>query len=235
MNSTKSASLSSTQPRNGHKVSQRGLLSIAMLLVSAGALTIAFLGGARLILDIFGEGLMNSLDGIGAKAFVISLAYVAGWLTAMVAIRLYGNLILPLIIKLFMCGCLTGVCVLHMMILQRLDMQGYDMPHYWAYLMVVAAGRGAMVGLHLIIENHDLRPFSIPLLIVSLIQLGLIVFRYVFTETADTSFLWKDLLFFFAMTAFSIFMLVHFGLLAPLRIQLTNYFDSNGRVIRMQD
>lgn len=227
---------SSTMPsRNGRKVSQRGLLSLAMMLSSIGALTFALLGGARLILDIFSIGLANSLDGLATKTFVIGLAYLVGWLAAMVAIRVYSNLILPIIINFFAWGALVGVCVLYLLVLQRLYMQNYDMLHYLAYLMIVASGLAAMVGLHLVIEGHDLRPFSIPLLIISLIQLGLIVFRYVFTGTADSTYLWRDLLFFLGMAAFSFFMLAHIGLLAPLRTRLTNYFDRNSTAIRTQD
>ena len=223
------------QSRNGNKVSQRGLLSLAMMLSSISALTFALLGGARLILDIFSAGLANSLNGLGTKALVIGLAYMVGWLTAMIAIRVYSNLILPIIINFFTWGCLVGVCVLYLLVLQRLYTQGYDMLHYWAYLIIVAAGLLAMVGLHLIIDGHDLRPFSIPLLIISLIQLGLIVFRYVFTGTANTSYLWRDLLFFLAMAIFSFYMLAHIGLLSPLRMRLTNYFDRNSKLIRTED
>jgi len=92
-----------------------------------------------------------------------------------------------------------------------------------------------MVGLHLIIEDHDLRPFSVPLLFINMIQLGLIVHRYVFKPLETPGYLWKDLLFFFGMSAFSIFTLAHIGLLSPLRTQLTNYFDRNSRAIRMKD
>jgi len=221
--------------RNGNKVSQRGLLSLAMMLSSVGALTFALLGGARLILDIFSVGLENSLNGLGTKAFVIALAYMVGWLSAMIAIRVYSNLILPIIINFFIWGCLVGVCVLYLLVLQRLYTQGYDMLHYWAYLMIVAAGLLAMVGLHLVIDGHELRPFSVPLLIISLIHLGLIVFRYVFTGTANPTYLWKDLLFFLGMAVFSFSMLAHVGLLKPLRTRLTNYFDRNSRAIRTED
>ncbi|HJR79053.1 MAG TPA: hypothetical protein VJ821_03205 [Anaerolineales bacterium] len=221
--------------RNGKKISQRGLLSLAMMLSSIGALTFALLGGARLILDIFSVGLESSLNGLSTKAFVIGLAYIVGWLAAMVAIRIYSNLILPIIINLFTWGCLAGVCILYLLVLQRLYMQGYDMLHYWAYLLIVAAGLFAMVGLHLVIEGHDLRPFSIPLLIIALIQLGLIVFRYVFTASADPTYLWKDLLFFLGMAIFSYYMLAHVGLLRPLRTRLTNYFDRNSKAIRSED
>ncbi len=235
-----SASHPPTQPRNGNsrKVSQRGLLSIVMLLVSMGALVISLVGGVKLISDVFREkGLtLEALGDIVPKVIVIALAYAVGWLTAMVAIRVYGNLILPMLINWFTWGCLAGVCILQVLILQRLYQQGYDMLHYWAYLCIVGSGLGAMVGLHLIIEDHDLRPFSIPLLIISLIQLAMIVFRYVFdTNGVKPEFLWKDLIFFFAMSAVSISMLAHIGLLEPLRKQLTNYFDRNSTSIRSND
>jgi hypothetical protein len=205
-----------------------------MLLASIGALSFALIGGAKLILDIFSIGLINSLSGISTKAVVVGLAYGVGWITAMIAIRVYGNLVLPFVINFLTWGCLIGVCALYVLILQRLYDQTYDLTHYFAYLMVVATGLAAMVGLHLIIEDHDLRPFSIPLLIISLIQLGLIVFRYVFTD-ANPTFLWKDLFFFLSMAAFAYLMLAHIGLLKPLRIRLTNYFDRNSKVIRTEN
>lgn len=225
---------SSILSRNGNRLSQRGMLSLLMLLASIGALSFALIGGAKLILDIFGAGLMNSLNGMSTKVLVIALAYGVGWVTAMIAIRVYGNLVLPFVINFLIWGCLIGVCALYVLILQRLYDQAYDLPHYFAYLMVVAAGLAAMVGLHLIIEDHELRPLSIPLLIISLIQLGLIVFRYVFTE-ANPTFLWKDLFFFLAMASFAYLMLAHIGLLKPLRIRLTNYFDRNSKVIRTEN
>ena len=228
-----------TQPRNGNsrKVSQRGLLSIVMLLVSMGALGISLVGAIKLISDVFADKLTpESLGGIVPKVIVVGLAYAVGWLTAMVAIRVYGNLIMPMLINWFTWGCLVGVCILQVLVLQRLYDQGYDLLHYWAYLSIVGVGLGAMVGLHLIIEDHDLRPFSIPLLIISLIQLGMIVLRYVFdTNGLKPDFLWKDLLFFFSMSAVSIAMLAHIGLLEPLRKQLTNYFDRNSTSIRSND
>jgi hypothetical protein len=152
----------------------------------------------------------------------------------MVAIRVYGNLVLPFIIHYLIWGCLIAVCALYVLILQRLYDQAYNMLRFWAYLIIMSAGLGAMVGLHLIVEDHDLRPLAIPLLVVSMIHLGLIVFRYVFT-LANSAYLITDLIFFLAMGSFGYLMLAHIGLLAPLRKQLTNYFDRNSRVIRTED
>ncbi len=219
------------QSRYGNRLSQRGMLSLLMLLAGVGALSFALLGGARLVLDIFGAGLRNSLPTIPTKVLVIGVAYAVGWISAMVAIRVYGNLVLPFIINFLIWGCLIGVCALYVLILQRLYMQQYDLLHYVAYLMIIAGGLTAMVGLHLIIEDHDLRPLSIPLLIISMIQLGLIVFRYVFAA-GKPIYLGADLLFFILMAVFAYLMLAHIGLLRPLRINLTNYFDRNSKVIR---
>lgn len=216
-------------------VSQRGLLSLAMLLFSVGGLSIAMLAGLKLVYDILTVGLMNSLDGLFIKVIVVGLAYLVGWATSMLAIRVYGNLVLPFIINLFIWGCLIGICTLYLLILQRLYNQEYDLPRFVAYILIMAAGLAALVGLHLIIEGHDLRPLSLPLLIINLLQLGLIVLRYVFTPDSRPDYLINDLIFFAGMTSFSIFMLAHIGLLAPLRKRLTNYFDRNSVAIRTDD
>ena len=214
--------------------SMRGMLSILMLFASLGALSIALLAGARLIFDILGAGLENSLPTLPTKALVIGLAYGVGWITAMVAIRVYGNLVLPFIINFMIWGCLIGVCALYLLVLYRMYDQNYNLLRFWAYLTIVASGLGAMVGLHLILEDHDLRPFSIPLLVICMIHLALIVFRYVFTP-ANPNYLWTDLLFFIAMASFGYLMLAHIGLLSPFRRQLTNYFDRNSRMIRTEN
>jgi len=223
-----------TTPRKAQgRVSQRGLLSVLTLILSIGALTVALGGGAKLILDILNEGLSNALNGIGAKAIVLGLAYGFGWLSAVVSIRVYGNLILPVVIKIYAWATLIGTCGLYIIVLQRLFRQGYDFGHYAAYLIITAAGLAALVGLHLVLEDHDLRPFAIPLLAIVLGQLGLIVVRYVFTSDAKGGwFLVADLLFFFAMLIFSILMVAHFGLLDPQRQRITKFFDQNSVVIR---
>jgi len=213
-------------------VSQRGLLSLSMLLFSVGGLTIAMLAGAKLVYDIFNVGLLESLDGLFIKVVVIGLAYFVGWATAMLAIRVYGNLVLPVIINLYIWGCLIGICTLYLLILQRLYNQQYDLLHYIAYVAVIASAAMGMIGLHLILEDHDLRPLSIPILIIGLIQLGLIVLRYVFTPDAKAGYLILDLIFFGGMAGFAVLMMANLGLLSPIRRQITYYTDRNGRVIR---
>jgi hypothetical protein len=216
-------------------VSQRGLLSVSMLLFSVGGLGIAMLAGAKLVYDILDVGLAGSLDGLAIKVIAVGLAYLVGWVAGMLAIRVYGNLVLPFILTLFIWVCLIGICTLYLLILQRLWNQEYDMLRYIAYLVIMASAGMAMIGLHLILEDHDLRPLSIPLLIILFIQLGLIVLRYVFTPDAKPSYLINDLVFFAGMGAFSLFMLAHVGVLAPIRRSITNYFDRNSTAMRTED
>lgn len=228
-----------TRPRgpsmlSGKRPSQRGLLSLLMLMASVGALTIALLSGAWLVFEILDVGLENSLPTLPAKVLVIGLAYAVGWVTAMIAIRVYGNLVMPFIINYLIWGCLIGVCALYVLILYKMYDQNYSLLKFWAYLFIMAGALGAMVGLHLTLEDHDLRPLSIPLLIICMIHLALIVFRYVFT-LANQDYLIRDLIFFFMMSSFGYMMLAHMGLLEPFRRGLTNYFDRNSTVIRTED
>jgi hypothetical protein len=234
MNGRRSTSPSPTQPqgKDGH-VSQRGMLSIVMLLVSMGTLSIAMIGGAKMAYNILVPQDDAHIGVIGALV-ALGITYALGWLTAMVAIRVYGNLILPILINLLMWVCLAGICYLYVEIMDRLYMQQYDFWKFWKYVFVMIAGLTALVGLHLIIEGHNLRPFAFPLLFISMIQLGLIVFRYVFVGGKDVYIL-GDLFFLLGMSAFSILMLAHVGLLDPLRKRFTNYFDRNSISIRPQD
>jgi hypothetical protein len=239
MKNLKATSPSPSQPRNGHvssyKVSQRGLFSIITFLVTTTLLTVAFLGGARLVVDIFNDGLVDAFGDLWYKLVPVGIAYLLGWIVALVSIRVYGNLILPIVIQIYAWGCLIAACALYLVVLQRLYLQKYDMIHYWAYLFIVAGGLGAMVGLHLILEGHDLRPFSIPLLIVNLVQFCLILYRYVFTVDPNPDYLWIDLLFYFVILVFAILMLAHLGLLEPVRKTLTRFLDRNSKVIRTED
>ena len=225
-----------TQPRtgNGHRLSYRGLFSIAMLLLSIGGLGFAMLGGAKMVFDLLGE--QPNPTSIVTQAVVVGLSYFVGWTTAILAIRVYGNLILPILINWFTWGCLAAVCYLYIEILRRMYGQPDDLGRFVKYLVVMTGGLGGLLGLHLINEDHDLRVFSIPLLLLNLTHLGMIVFRYVFdTLGVKPSFLWKDVVFFVYMTSVSLAMLSHLGLLDPLRRWITGYFDRNSTSIRSND
>ncbi len=81
--------------------------------------------------------------------------------------------------------------------------------------------------LHLLVEGHDLRPFAIPLLIISVLQLFVIVVRYIFTSDANGWMLIADITVFFVMVSLAVLMLLHIGILSPLREQINGLFINN--------
>ncbi len=216
------------QPPRKNGVDTRGMLSVATMIVSLAALSVSMLGAGRLVFDVFNDGLANALDGLLVKVIVLGLAFFFGWGAGLVCIRGFGNLVYPIIIKIYAWGCLAAVSILYIKIIQKLFMQKYDGLHFWAYLVILLGGLFVLICLHLLIENHDLRPFAIPLLIISVLQLFVIVFRYVFTTTSIGYMVISDFTIFAMMISISALMLMHIGILAPLRDQIGALFEQNG-------
>ncbi len=206
-------------------VDTRGMLSIATMLVSLAAVTISMGGGAKLVLDILNDGLANNLDKLLVKIAVLGFSFFFGWGVGLVSIRGFGNLIYPLIIKIYTWGCMIAVGVLYIEIIQKLYMQKYDGMHFGTYLAILLGGLFVLLCLHLLVEEHDLRPFAIPLLIISVLHLFVIVFRYVFTPDAIGKFALGDFLVFLLMISTSGLMLLHIGILSPVREQIGGAFS----------
>ncbi len=227
-----------TKPGNNGKrnrVSQRGLLSVLMMILSVISLTVLMFAWLKITLDIFDQGLINAMEGMWAKGMTLALAFLFGWLAGVLSIRVFGNLILPSIIKSMSWIVLVGIGLLYIAIIQRLYIQQYDLQHFVAYLLMMAAGLVLLVGFHLILDDHDLRPYSIPLLIIAMFQLFIIVFRYVFDPGAEAYRLLYDFIFFAVMTTVSAMMLAHRGLLNPFRHTITKFFDRNSRTLRPEN
>lgn len=225
------------RPTRHNPFDGRGIFSLLSLVISLGALSIALLGGAKLVIDVFSNeggltGSLNKLDLWFTKATVLGIAYLFGWLVATVSIRVYSNLVLPILIRYYIWACLIAVCGLYIKILLKLFGQSYPLQSYIAYVIIMAASLLVIVGLHLIIEGHDLRPYSIPLFLISLVQMGLIVYRYIFVPNPNPRYLFADLFFFVGMLATSGLMLAHTGILNPLRNGITSFFNRNSKIIR---
>lgn len=215
-----------TEPRN-HSVDTRGMLSIATMLVSMSALTISMLGAAKLVVDVFNDGLAVSMDGILVKVMVLGFAFLFGWVTGLACIRAFGNLVYPYIVTLYSWACLAAVGLLYIKVIQKLYLQQYDGLHFGAYLVMLLGGLFVLICLHLLLEDHDLRPFAIPLLIISVLQLFVIVFRYVFNPVEHKLMVLGDFTIFLVMISIAALMLMHIGILSPLRDQISYIFNSN--------
>ena len=212
-----------TQPRkNG--VDTRGMLSLVTMLVSLAALTVSMLGAAKLVFDVFDDGLANSLNSILVKVVVLGFAFFFGWGIGVVSIRGFGNLVYPIVVKIYAWACLAAVGILYIKVIQKLYMQAYDGLHFWAYLVMLLGGLFVLICLHLLVEGHDLRPFAIPLLVISVVQLFVIVYHYVFTADPNGWMLLGDFTIFIFMISLSALMLMHIGILSPLRAWIDAMF-----------
>jgi len=203
--------------------SVRGMLSLVTLLMSAISLGIALAGGV-MVIYVFVEN--RDATGLWAKLISLSLAYMVGWIAALVGIRKVGNLILPYLVNLYAWVCLAGIGVLYVKIISKLYGQDYGFPQFGKYVIIMVAALVALIGLHLLLEKHNLVPFSIPILIISLVQLYIIVFHYVFAPVKDYNYLWGDLAFFIWMTAIGILMIIRVGVLTSIRKFIGNLFKA---------
>lgn len=204
-----------------------GMLRSVTMLVSLAALTLSMLGAGILVLNIFSEGLAGNLEGILVKMTVLGFAFIFGWGVGLVSIRAFGNMFYPIIIKLYAWAILIAVCFLYMKVIQKLYMQDYDTLHFWAYLAMLLGGLFVLLFLHLLVEDHDLRPFAIPLLVISVLQLFAIVIRYVLDKNPNGLKLFGDFTIFIVMVSISALMLMHIGILSPVREMISGLFAIN--------
>lgn len=154
-------------PARKNAVDTRGLLSISTMFVSMASLTVSMFGAGRLIVDIFNDSLATALDGILVKFLVLAISFFFGWVLGLVSIRGFGNLVCPIIVRIYAWVCLVAVGLLYLKVIQKLYLQAYDGMHFWTYLVMLLGGLGVLICLHLLVEGHDLRPFAIPLLVIS--------------------------------------------------------------------
>jgi len=224
--------VSQPRPTNGPPVnrngqpSQRGMLNAMILMVSLVSVGTAMTGAAWIALDVLSKGLDNQI-GILPKILAVGLAYVIGWIVSVFGIRVSGHLILPFVIKAFAWITLAGLCFLQVAIILKLFNQSYSFIKFIIYLLMMGTGLLALVGFHLIIENHNLVPFSFPILAVSLFHLVLIVAHYVFPELEEGKYIyfWGDAAFFLFTTVTGVLMLAHLGILKGFRSFMDRTFN----------
>jgi hypothetical protein len=189
------------------------------------ALSLSMLGIAFLIFDIFQNGLTNNLMGIMVKAVPVTLAYVVGLGLCLLSMRSFSNLVLPLFIKYYLWVTLTGLVILYIKIMQKLFEQRYDLAHFFSYNIVLAAGLTWLIGLHLLLDQEDLRRYSIPIIMACIWHLILMVFRFlVLDQSSIPVYLFGDLYFFVVMFGLASLMLAHLGILNPLRSLVDIFF-----------
>ncbi len=212
---------------NNHP-SERGMLNAAILLISSLSLGIALAGGAWIGLGILRDG-MSDQPGLLARMMATGLAYLVGWVVGLFGMRKLGNLILPIVIKGYAWLTLSGIALLQIAIVTKLFKQLYTPEKFIAYVAIFGAGLAALIGIHLLIEKHNLVPFSFPILIISLAHLYFIVFHYVFVphDKVKYEYIWGDVTFFLIASIVGVLMLAHLGILSGLRNSIDRRFSEN--------
>lgn len=211
-------------------VDTRGMLSIATMLVSLAAISIAMFGGVKLLYDILENGL-DKVGNILVKAFVLAFPFLFGWIMGLLSIRVFGNLVYPIIIKIYSWVCLVATCFLYFEVILKMFDHDYTGQKFGTYLIIMLGTLLVLFFLHLMVEGHDLRPFAIPLLIISVVHLFVIVYYFIFTEnTGGMSYALGDFIVFLLMITISGLMLVHVGIFSPLRGKLSDMFSEKAKV-----
>lgn len=212
-------------------VDTRGMLSIVTMLFSIAAISIALFGGAKLIWDILELGQEN-VKNIPVKIVAMSFPFVFGWVVGLVSIRGFGNLTYPIILKVYAWGSLVAACFLYFKIILKLFEHDYTGPKFGTYILLLAGILFVVLCIHLLIEGHDLRPFAIPLIIISVIHLFVIVFNFVFNDNDEAGNMLNligDFTVFLFMITVSGLMLMHLGIFTRVREAIGDLFS--GRAV----
>ncbi|MCA2002963.1 MAG: hypothetical protein LDL51_13945 [Chloroflexi bacterium] len=212
------------KPPERKGVDTRGMLSVVTMLFSLAAITIALFGGSKLIYDILERG-MENVNNIPVKVIAISFPFVFGWVVGLVSVRGFGNAIYPPIIKIYEWGCLIAACFLYFKIIVKLFERDYTGQKFGTYILLLAGILFVLFCLHLLVEGHDLRPFAIPLIIISVVHMFIIVYNFIFNEeTGGMLNLLGDFTIFLFMITASGLMLLHMGIFTRIREQIGALF-----------
>jgi hypothetical protein len=198
---------------------QRQQASLATMVIGWIALTISMIGGAKMLYDILISG--TGENGLLAKIIPLTLAFLMGWAVSVVSIRQLGNLILPMIVQYYMILVALGILFVYSRAIYKLY---FEIPlNYINYSIALAAGISVLLGLHFLLEEHDLRPLAIPTLLGSLVHLAAMVSHYVF-ENGTPAYIGGDLYFFIIMLIISGLMLAHLGIFNGIRKFINGFF-----------
>ncbi len=219
-------------PPSKNEVAENIALRTVMTIISSATLGLALLSGAVIAFALLAEkfiSLSNPVDRdtIVYKAVPIGITYFIGWVIALISIRKLNNIILPILINVYAWLTIIGISILYIAMIFKLYGQVYVNTRFPRYMLIMVVLFIAFIGLHLLLKEHSLLFFSMPLLAINLIHLFTIVYYYVYSTQAINESLWRDLFFFFEMSAVSILMLLHLGLLSIPRSFISHLFNDS--------
>lgn len=178
------------------------------LTLSAIGLLADILGIGKLAYDVI---VARQLSDLGFKMIVLVLVFLFGVGLGVISIKGFQNTSLLSIAQFYAWVYVAIACLSYLGISFSLNKQGYTFGTYVAFVFVILAELLAMYALHVVIDDHDIRQYSIPILGVCLVHAILVVYAYVFIPVPVSLYLAGDLFFFTAMTLIGSAMLGDIG------------------------
>jgi hypothetical protein len=201
--------------------------NLIIMLIGWIILTIALVGGAKVLLDILSQGLDNT-GALWAQIAALSVAFIVGWFAALLSIRSLHNLILPFVIRLYALFISLGIAGVYLRVVSKLLLETFGRSNYLRYSIVLIGLFLVLAALHLLIEDHDARPFSVPILLAALFHLVAIVGHYVFMPNSNPNYIVGDMYFFIFALILAVLIATNLFLVKPLQRMIDKLFPANG-------
>ncbi len=159
-------------------------MGLVVMAIGWVILTIAMVGGAKVLWDVLSDGLVNTpAEKLTAQVIALGLAFIIGWVISLINIRSMGNMILPQVIRIYILFTLAGIVIIYFRVADKLFREIFVSEQYLRYTIVLLAGLFVLAALHLLVEDFNARPLAFVLLISGMLHLFVIVIHYVFMES----------------------------------------------------
>lgn len=209
------------------KIQEPGNLII--MLVGWVILTITLVGGAKVLIDVLSQG-FDSTSALLAKVAALSIAFIVGWFASLFSIRALHNLILPFVIRLYILFVALAIASVYLRVVSKLLFQTFVGRQYLRYSVVLIGLFLVLAGLHLLIQGHNARLFSLPVLLANLLHLVTIVAHYVFLPESTPDYIVGDMYFFIFTLVLAVLIATNLPFLRPFQLWIDRYFPENGNI-----
>lgn len=218
--------------KNHLRGSNHSLSQFSMVLGLA-ALTMAFVGGGKLIWDIVRDA---AAVGLPAKMTLLVVIFLFGWAACLVSIRGLGNLALIYILRGYSLPVIALILLIYAKVVFKIFDGSYEMSkHLPRYAGLLAMGFFLLIAIGLLLEETDLRPLSYPLLVGAVFHLLMITIYYFFMNGSKPEFILQHIFFFMFILIIALLMMMHLGILNPMRQLIDIFFTRDKKSLHLED
>jgi hypothetical protein len=205
---------------------ENGAIPLILMLAGTGTLFLSMLGAGKVLWDVL-SGTISISDAFRARLVWLAILFFAGWGISLFNIRVLHSWIQPPIICVFIWATLIGILFIYGRIIFRLYVEDFGPDQYIRYSIAFVAGFTALISLHLLIEDHDLRPCAIPIALMVFGHILLGGTHYIFRDAKFPPMVVSDFVWLLVMLVMTVLIGRHFGLLNPFRRILNAIFPGD--------